>query len=436
MVEASAASADTGEVSAKENVAVFGLGYVGCVSAACLARLGHQVIGVDLSESKIQAVNEGYSPFYEPGLGAIVSEATAAKRLRATNNTAEAVAASDIAMICVGTPSAKNGNQSVDQIERVCSQIAQAAQGRDRPLLVVIRSTVFPGTCEGLVQSAFEGNTNVVVLSHPEFLREGTAIRDFEQPSLLVVGGAEPHRSRVAALYADLPGTPSLVELRTAELIKFSCNAFHALKIAFANEIGALADAQGIPADEVMATLCEDKVLNVSAAYLKPGFAFGGSCLPKDLRAIVYRGRRLDLDLPLLSNVLPANEAQLERATSRLLDLPPDRKFALFGLTFKEDTDDLRESPTVALLETLIGKGRHVRVYDPNIALDKIYGANKEFLMERVPHIGRLLDDQLEDTLAWADQLVLAQKPKGDYVEQLRASNLPVINLIGGDPLG
>jgi len=276
----------------------------------------------------------------------------------------------------------------------------------------------------------------VSVLSHPEFLREGSAIRDFEQPSLIVVGGAEPHRSRVAALYSDLPGKPSLVELRTAELIKFSCNAFHALKIAFANEIGALADAQGIPADEVMETLCEDKVLNVSSAYLKPGFAFGGSCLPKDLRAIVYRGRRLDLDLPLLSNVLPSNEAQLERATARLMDLPEDTKIALFGLTFKEDTDDLRESPTVELLETLIGKGRQVRVYDPNLALDKIYGANKAFLMNRVPHIGRLLDDELSETLSWADHLVLAQKPKGDYVEQLRASNLPVINLIGGDPLG
>lgn len=436
MVEANTIAADTGEVSPKENVAVFGLGYVGCVSAACLARLGHQVVGVDLSESKIQAVNEGCSPFYEPGLGDVVAEVVAAGRLKATDDTAVAVRASDIAMICVGTPSAKNGNQSVDQIERVCQQIAAAAEGRDRPLLVVIRSTVFPGTCEGLVQSAFEDNPNVAVLSHPEFLREGSAIRDFEQPSLLVVGGAEPHRSRVAALYSDLPGKPSLVELRTAELIKFSCNAFHALKIAFANEIGALADAQGIPADEVMETLCEDKVLNVSSAYLKPGFAFGGSCLPKDLRAIVYRGRRLDLELPLLSNVLPSNEAQLERATARLMDLPEETKIALFGLTFKEDTDDLRESPTVELLEKLIGKGRQVRVYDPNLALDKIYGANKAFLMNRVPHIGRLLDDELSETLSWADHLVLAQKPKGDYVEQLRASNLPVINLIGGDPLG
>ncbi len=417
-----------------ENIAIFGLGYVGCVSAACLARLGHQVIGVDLSESKVKAVTEGLSPFYEPGLEAIVREVVDAGRLRATDNVAEAVAASDIAMVCVGTPSEKNGNQSSEQIERVVEQIGQAAADRERPLLVVIRSTVFPGTCEHLVKAKLGERANAAVLSHPEFLREGTAIRDFMEPSLLVVGGAEPHRSRVAALYSDLPSKPCLVELRTAEMIKYSCNAFHALKIAFANEIGALAESQGIAADEVMATLCEDSVLNVSKAYLKPGFAFGGSCLPKDLRAIVYRGRGLDLELPLLSNVLPSNDAHLDRAVEQLLDLG-GRKIGLFGLTFKEDTDDLRESPTVALLERLIGKGRDVRVFDPNIALEKIYGTNKAFLMERIPHIGRLLDDDFASTLDWAEHIVLAQKPQGEFVEALRSCGKPITNLIGGDPL-
>ena len=419
----------------RENIAVFGLGYVGCVSAACLARLGHQVIGVDVSEAKLKPINEGRSPFYEPGLEEIISEVVSAGRLRATSDVAEAVRSSDISLICVGTPSTENGNQSSEYIERVSEQIGQALQGRDNPYLVVIRSTVFPGTCDEIVRPRLGDNPNAVVLSHPEFLREGSAIKDFQEPSLLVVGGEEPHRSRIAALYDGLPAKPSLVELLTAEMIKYACNAFHAVKIAFANEIGALAEAQDIPADEVMATLCEDQVLNISTAYLKPGFAFGGSCLPKDLRAIVYRGRRLDLNLPVLENTLPSNASHLGRAVTKVLALG-DKKIGLFGLTFKEDTDDLRESPTLELLERLVGKGREVRVFDPNLALDKIYGANKAFLMERIPHIGKLLDDTLDQTLEWADHIVLAQKPKADAAEAIRASGKPITNLIGGNPLG
>ena len=223
--------------------------------------------------------------------------------------------------------------------------------------------------------------------------------------------------------------------VQTAELIKYSCNAFHALKIAFANEIGAFADAQGIPAAEVMETLCRDQVLNISKAYLKPGFAFGGSCLPKDLRALNYRGKRLDLQTPLLDSILPSNDAQLERAINSVLELR-SAKVGVFGLTFKENTDDLRESPTIALLERLIGKGLEIRVYDPNLALDKIHGANQQFLMERIPHIGRLMEPDLGAMLDWADHVVLAQKPKGPAVERLRASGKPTLNLVGGSPLG
>lgn len=422
-------------MGAQEKIAVLGLGYVGCVSAACLAKLGHQVIGCDVSRHKVDSINEKSAPFFEPGLEELLGEVVSSGKLTATTDVGEAVAFADIVMLCVGTPSAKNGNQSTDQIERVSADIAASIGDRDRPLVVVVRSTVFPGTCEGLVASTVGHHERVTVVSHPEFLREGTAIRDFMEPSLIVVGGAEPARSRIAALYDPLGAKPSLVALRTAELIKYSCNAFHALKIAFANEIGALADAQGIPADEVMATLCEDSVLNISKAYLKPGFAFGGSCLPKDLRALTYRGKGLDLQTPLLDSVLPSNDAQLERAVHAVLELGPV-KLGVFGLTFKENTDDLRESPTIALLERLLGKGRQVRIYDPNLALDKIHGANQRFLMERIPHIGRLMDQSLDAMLDWADHVVLAQTPKGRNVELLCSSGKPTLNLVGGNPLG
>ena len=418
-----------------ENIAIVGLGYVGCVSAACLAKLGHQVIGCDVSDYKVACVNQKEAPFFEPGLSEVLEEVVSAGRLRATTDLAAAVAASDIVMLCVGTPSAKNGNQSMDQIERVAREIGAAISDRERPLLVVTRSTVFPGSADEVVGPALGRPDVAVALSHPEFLREGTAIDDFMQPSLLVVGGPEPHRGRIAALYEGLPAEPQLVELRTAEMIKYACNAFHALKIAFANEIGAMSERQGIPAAEVMATLCEDRVLNVSKAYLKPGFAFGGSCLPKDLRALVYRGSRLDMELPLLNNILPSNESHLQRAVERVLELGPV-KLGFFGLTFKENTDDLRESPTIALLEQLIGKGREVRVFDPNLALDKIYGTNQQFLMERIPHIGRLMQTDLAEMLDWADHLVLAQKPAPGYAAALKASGKPAVNLVGGDPLG
>ena len=419
----------------QEKIAILGLGYVGCVSAACLAKLGHRVVGCDLSSHKVDSINKKEAPFFEPGLEELISEVVSSGKLTATANVGEAVSFADIVMLCVGTPSAKNGNQSTEQIERVAADIAASIGDRERPLVVVVRSTVFPGTCEDLVAKKIGHADRVTVISHPEFLREGVAIKDFMEPSLIVVGGAEPARGRVGALYDPLGVKPSLVELRTAELIKYSCNAFHALKISFANEIGALATAQGIPADEVMETLCEDDALNISRAYLRPGFAFGGSCLPKDLRALTFRGSRLDLELPLLNSVLPSNDAHLERAIESVMDAG-DVKLGVFGLTFKENTDDLRESPTIALLEQLLGKGRQVRIFDPNLALDKIHGANQRFLMERIPHIGRLMDRELESTIQWANQIILAQKPKGRYVEMLQASGKPVINLIGGDPLG
>jgi GDP-mannose 6-dehydrogenase len=317
-------------------------------------------------------------------------------------------------------------------LQRVAEDIAALLPGRNKKLVVTIRSTVFPGTCEEVVIRTFAGHPSVSVVSNPEFLREGTAMRDFMEPSLLVVGGHDGEAvQKVADLYASLPVKACLVTLRTAEMIKYACNCFHAVKIGFANEIGALCGKLDIPANEVMATLCEDTKLNVSSAYLKPGFAFGGSCLPKDLRALNFRASRLDLKLPLLENVLPSNESHLKRSIQAALALPAKR-IGIYGLAFKENTDDLRESPIVTLIEHLLGKGRELRVFDPHIQIDQIYGANRNFVLNAIPHIGKLLDATLEDLLRECDHLILAQKPTPDAVSKIMASGLPVLDVVSG----
>jgi GDP-mannose 6-dehydrogenase len=411
-------------------IAVFGLGYVGCVTAACFARLGHTVVGVDRDLHKVNDVNAGRAPFYEPGLLEIVEEAVAKKLLSATSSSAEALANADVALICVGTPSERNGNLGLDQLRRVTEEIAGIVANRTQPLIVAIRSTVFPGTCEEIVIPALAGSPGVKVVSNPEFLREGAAVKDFLEPSLIVVGGKDPESVEfVARLYQPLPGEPCLVSLRTAEMIKYACNAFHAVKIAFANEIGALAGRLDVDAAEVMNTLCQDYKLNTSAAYLKPGFAFGGSCLPKDLRALSYRASRLDLHIPMLANTLPSNDAHLQRAIQHVLD--QKGRLGIFGLAFKENTDDLRESPVVTMLEYLIGKGREIKVFDPHIQMDKIYGSNKEFILNAIPHIGRLLVSDLGDVCGWADHIVVTQKPTPAMAEMLVASGLPIVDLCG-----
>jgi GDP-mannose 6-dehydrogenase len=412
-------------------IAVLGLGYVGCVSAACLARLGHRVTGVDRDEFKVRSVNEGRAPFYEPGLEAIVRDAVACGRLNATISPAEGIADADIAFLCVGTPSEKNGSLGLEQLRRVVAELAALLPQSGKPLLLAVRSTVFPGTCEEHVVGPLRRFSGVRVAAHPEFLREGNAIQDFMEPSLVVVGSDDPVAAgSIAALYRPLNVQPCIVSLRAAEMIKYASNAFHAVKIAFANEIGTLCESLDMDAGEVMTTLCEDRKLNISSAYLKPGFAFGGSCLPKDLRALTHRASRLDLKLPLLAATLPSNHEHLRRAIDRLLDLPA-RRLGVVGLAFKENTDDLRESPVVTLLEQLIGKGREVRVFDPHIQLDAIYGSNRNFILQQIPHIGRLLDARLEDTLGWAEHLVIAQKPDDSIRVQVESSGLPVTNLIG-----
>jgi GDP-mannose 6-dehydrogenase len=418
---------DTGQ----SHIAVFGLGYVGCVTAACLASLGHRAIGVDSDPYKIDQIRAGLSPFFEPGLDEIVRAAVESGNLTATLSPADALRDADIALLCVGTPSERNGNLGLDQIKRVVQDIASYLDQHPKPLVVAVRSTVFPGTCEEIVMPDLAAYPDVRVVSNPEFLREGCAVADFREPSLIVVGGEDPAAvRRVASIYHPLGVEPCLVSLRTAEMIKYACNAFHAVKIAFANEIGTLAGRLDVDGREVMETLCQDRKLNVSAAYLKPGFAFGGSCLPKDLRALAYRAGCLDLKLPLLEAALPSNREHLERAIQAVLQL--GGRIGVIGLAFKEDTDDLRESPVVTLLESLLGKGREVRVYDPHIRLDSIYGSNRNFILQAIPHIGRVLEPELDTLLTWADHLVIAQKPGKTLAARIAASGRPVLDLIQG----
>jgi GDP-mannose 6-dehydrogenase len=419
-------------LNAPARVAVLGLGYVGCVTAACLAATGHQVCGADRDEHKVSSVLRGEAPFYEPGLEAIVRDNAASGRLTATTSTAEAIGDADVVLICVGTPSERNGNLGLDQLRRATEDIAAASTGRTNPLVVAVRSTVFPGTCEQVVIPALAGLDALSVVANPEFLREGVAVKDFMEAALVVVGGNDLAAvRRVANLYRSVPIEPCLVALRTAEMIKYSCNAFHAVKIGFANEIGALAELLGVSPEEVLGTLCKDDKLNTSAAYLKPGFAFGGSCLPKDLRALRYRAARLDLKLPLLESVLPANDEHLRRAIQSALDLGPV-KLGVVGLAFKENTDDLRESPVVAMLEHLIGKGRDLRVYDPHIQLDKIYGSNRDYILNAIPHIGRLLLASFEEMAPWANALVVTQRPSPELAAMIRASGKPVLDVARG----
>ncbi|AFL89066.1 nucleotide sugar dehydrogenase [Terriglobus roseus DSM 18391] len=417
------------ESASPKNVIVMGLGYVGCVSSACLASLGHKVLGVDRDQYKVSTINQQRSPFYEPGLEELIQQNVAAGRLRAGSLDAQAIADADVVLLCVGTPSQANGNIDLSQLRRVCAEIAELMQPRDRPLVVTVRSTVFPGTCESLQETIFASHANVAVASNPEFLREGTAVKDFLEPSLLVVGGTtEAAAQLVAGLYDSLPIEGAVVSLRTAEMIKYACNAFHAVKIGFANEIGSLASELGVDPMQVMETMCRDVKLNISPAYMKPGFAFGGSCLPKDLRALTFRASRLDVKLPMLESVLPANDEHLRRSIRDIFALP-GKRIGIFGLAFKEDTDDLRESPVITIVEHLLGKGRETRIFDPHIRLDEIYGSNLSFVVSALPHIGRLMERSLSDLLAGVNAIVIAQKPTAETAAAIRNSGLPVLDL-------
>jgi GDP-mannose 6-dehydrogenase len=393
-------------------VSVFGLGYVGCVTSACLAKAGHEVVGVDLNRDKVEMISAARSPIVEPGLGDLLAEVVFSGRLRATDSTAEAVQATDLALICVGTPGRGNGQLDTSAVERVGEEIGRALRVRDR-YTVVLRSTVLPGTTERRLapaiargaERALEGWLGLAV--NPEFMREGSSLRDFAQPPLTLVGAADDAAvSALRTLYASVEAPLVTTTIRSAEMAKYVSNAFHALKVSFANEIGDVCAALGGDAQEVMRVFLMDRKLNVSEAYLRPGFAFGGSCLPKDVRALVHAAQAADLSLPLLSSILPANEAQVRRGVEAVLETRR-RRVGVVGLAFKPGTDDLRESPMVTLVETLIGKGCEVRILDQSVAIARLVGANRRFIEEEIPHISALMCDEVEALIAHAEVLVI-----------------------------
>jgi GDP-mannose 6-dehydrogenase len=390
-------------------ISVFGLGYVGAVSAACLAADGHTVVGVDTNQVKVDLLNQGRSPVVEAGLGELVAEAVAAGRLRATTDCVEAVGSTDLGFVCVGTPSNANGSLDLTYLRRVAEDIGRALRVHQTPFVVVVRSTVLPGTTREVVIPTLEreAGRSVSVCVHPEFLREGTAIRDYREPSKVVVGATHEDARALVTPVVVQPGAPVIqTEVELAEIAKYADNAWHALKVTFANEIGSLAKAQGLDGQRVMEMLCADTKLNLSPVYLRPGFAFGGSCLPKDVRALRYRGRSLDLDLPVLNAILPSNQQQLDRAFQMIADAGA-RRVGVLGLAFKAGTDDLRESPMVEVVERLIGKGYDVRVYDANVNLAKLVGANRSYILEQIPHISDLMVESIDKVVEHARTLVI-----------------------------
>ncbi|MEV0162880.1 nucleotide sugar dehydrogenase [Nonomuraea fuscirosea] len=391
-------------------ISVFGLGYVGCVSAACLASMGHQVVGVDVNPAKVDLINGGHAPIVEERIGELIAETTAGGALRATTDAAEAVAATELSLVCVGTPSAPNGSLSTTYLERVAEQIGRALRPGH---VVVFRSTMLPGTCAELLvpilelASGLRAGAGFGVAVNPEFLREGTSVRDFFAPPKTVIGESDERTGNVvASLYEGLPGDVFRVPIPVAEMTKYADNAFHAVKIGFANEMGAICQALGLDSHQVMDVFLADRKLNISPAYLRPGFAFGGSCLPKDLRGLVYAARKADVSIPLLSHVLPANDAHLQRAFE-LITASGRRRIGMFGLSFKPGTDDLRESPLVELAERLLGKGYDLRIYDANVTLSRLVGANRAYIAERLPHLGDLLGDSAEEVLDHAEVCVV-----------------------------
>ena len=394
-------------------VAVFGLGYVGSVSAACLASRGHSVIGVDVNREKVDMINRGQSPVVEDQMSDLVAEQVAAGRLDATIDPRRAVVNSDIALICVGTPSAANGSLVTDYLERVSDEIGMALAGRSGHYTVVVRSTMLPTTCEQVVLPRLQDASGKRVgedfglAVSPEFLREGSSVDDFFDPPKVVIGQYDDvSGDTVADLYRDLPGPVYRVPLAVAEMIKYADNSFHAVKVGFANEMGAICKALGLDSHAVMDMVIADTKLNISPAYLRPGFAYGGSCLPKDLRALVHRAGQSDVSVPLLDSVESSNGGQIDRAF-KLIEATGKRRVGLLGLAFKPGTDDLRESPLVALAERLVGRGFELLIHDPQVSVASLFGANRDFVDQRIPRLSRFIADSPDDVVNHAEVCVV-----------------------------
>src|SRR5271168_2697711 len=392
------------------------MGYVGTVSAGCLAQEGHEVVGVDPVRTKVELINGGHSPIVEADIGEIVAGMVKAGRLRATDDQVEAIRATELSFVCVGTPSQSNGNLDLTHIRHVCELIGAAIKEKAARHTVVIRSTILPGTMRQIVIPTLEeysgksAGTDFGVCNNPEFLREGSAVKDFHAPPKTVVGEFDRASGELlTALYAKLDAPFIRTDLETAEMVKYVDNSWHALKIGFANEIGNLCKSFSIDAHEVMKIFCQDKKLNISPAYLLPGFAFGGSCLPKDLRALAYQAKTHDLELPIMTSILPSNELQVSRGLQLIIE-KGHKRVGVLGFSFKAGTDDLRESPIIEVIERLLGKGYDLRIYDKNVNIASLVGANRDFILNRIPHISKLMVSGIGAVLDHAQTIVIGNK--------------------------
>jgi GDP-mannose 6-dehydrogenase len=418
-------------------ISIFGIGYVGCVSAACFAKSGHHVIGVDVNATKVEIINSGRSPIVEAGIDELMSEMVAAGRLRAVTCSCEAIRDSEISLVCVGTPSNANGSLNLQHVQRVCEEIGAALKNKQARHTVVIRSTMLPGTIENLVVPTLEKHSgkkageDFGVCINPEFLREGSSLKDFYAPPFTLIGAdSKETADLVSSLYSEIEAPLMVTELKTAEMVKYACNCFHALKVSFANEIGNICKAAGIDSHEVMEVFSQDTKLNLSPYYLTPGFAFGGSCLPKDLRAINYKAKQLDVEVPVLGSILASNRLQIERAVDMVLQTGKKR-IGVLGFSFKAGTDDLRESPMVTLIETLIGKGLHLSIYDRDVSLAKLFGANKDYIEREIPHISQLMRGSVDEVLDECDVIVIGNKAtEFRSIESRIKGNQSVVDLV------
>jgi len=394
-------------------VSVFGLGYVGAVCSACLAEAGHQIVGVDVVRKKVIMINQGQSPIVEPGLGELLAKGVTAGRITATTSVEKAINETEISFISVPTPSLPNGALNLEYIENSCREIGEAIRKKDSYHTVVIRSTVLPGSVRDTVRPVLENATgkkagiDFGLAVNPEFLRESTAIKDFNNPPMTVVGCLdETSAKQLQELYAHLSAPMFVTSIEVAEMVKYACNSWHAVKVAFANEIGAIAKACGVDGREVMEIFCADTKLNISSYYLRPGFAFGGSCLPKDVRALTYRAAQLDVKHPLLSSVIESNENHIQNSY-KIIEQSGKKRIGFLGLSFKAGTDDLREAPQVELVEKLLGKGYQIKVYDANVSYAKVHGSNKEYIEKRIPHVASLLHDDMDTVIKESDFIVI-----------------------------